>query len=235
MVSVDPNWSRWTENHPWIQLLRYYGFLGEFCRRQWHVNNELSLWTQEGSRPPPPPGVKWWWGGVGGLPLVAERNHTQKWGLGFFFFCDLFCVFFALLVAAASEHLGVPWLSRLRGRVGEILGRTIKLAQKKTRSKKTYSVCVQAEPSKKPNIFSSLRIRADLNDFWWTREPTWRTFGKLRAFFFWQKKISEFTKRNFGCEFGIFFLPKKKRHKIFRKFAVLAPRSTKNYSNRPAS
>ena len=35
-------------------------------------------------------------------------------------------------------------------------------------------------------------------------------FLHRRTFFFWQKKISEFTKRNFGCEFGNFFLPNKK-------------------------
>ena len=35
-------------------------------------------------------------------------------------------------------------------------------------------------------------------------------FLHRRTFFFWQKKISEFTKRIFGCEFGIFFLPNKK-------------------------
>ena len=33
-------------------------------------------------------------------------------------------------------------------------------------------------------IFSSLRMRADLNNFWWTWEPTRRTFGKFCAFFF---------------------------------------------------
>ena len=27
------NWSRWTENHPWIQLLRYSGFLSIFAPR----------------------------------------------------------------------------------------------------------------------------------------------------------------------------------------------------------
>ena len=76
---------------------------------------------------------------------------------------------------------------------------------------------VQAEPSKKPNIFSPLRIWADLNNFWWTREPTWRTFGKMETFFFFAEKNSEFTKRNFGCEFGNFFLQKKKKVSIFPK------------------
>ena len=35
-------------------------------------------------------------------------------------------------------------------------------------------------------------------------------FPTVGHFYFWQNKISEFTKRNFGCEFGFFFLPNKK-------------------------
>ena len=77
-----------------------------------------------------------------------------------------------------------------------------------------------------------LEVRANLNNFWWTWEPTWRTFDKFRAFFL--AFLSEFTKRNFGCEFGFLFCQKKK-YGIVRKFAMLAPRSTKSYSNRPAS
>ena len=67
---------------------------------------------------------------------------------------------------------------------------------------------LQAEPSKKLNIFLQLGMRVDLNKFWWTREPTWRTFKKIETFF--QKKNPNSQPKFFGCEFGKFFLPKKK-------------------------
>ena len=47
-------------------------------------------------------------------------------------------------------------------------------------------------------IFSPLRMRADLNNFWWTWEQTWRTFGNLEFSPFWQKK-SEFTTEISPC------------------------------------
>ena len=56
--------------------------------------------------------------------------------------------------------------------------------------------------------FSPLRMRADLDNFWWTWEPTRRTFKKKSwCFFFWQKKMPEFTTEIYFREFG--FLPKK--------------------------
>ena len=95
---------------------------------------------------------------------------------------------------------------------------------------------LQAEPSKKPNIFSPLRIRADLNSFWWTREPTWRTFGNFGVCVcFWQKKIPNSQKETSVVNPDFFLPPPEKTHQTFRKFAVLAPRSTKNHLNRPAS
>ena len=42
-------------------------------------------------------------------------------------------------------------------------------------------------------------------------------FRKIWCVFFWQKKISEFTKRNFGCEFGFFFCPPQKNTPNFPK------------------
>ena len=88
-----------------------------------------------------------------------------------------------------------------------------------------------------PNFrfFSSFGMRVDFNNFWWTWEPTRRTFKKKLVSFFWQKKNSEVTTEISFCEFGFFSAPPQKTHQIFRKFAVLAPRSTKNYSNRPVS
>ena len=78
-------------------------------------------------------------------------------------------------------------------------------------------------------------MRADLNNFWWTWEPTWRTFKKeIGCLFFLADFFSEFTTEISFCEFGFFFCQKKLHHN-FRKFAMLAPRSTKNYSNRPVS
>ena len=57
-------------------------------------------------------------------------------------------------------------------------------------------------------IFSSLRMRADLNNFWWIWEPTRRTFKTKKmvcvCVFFWQKKKSEFTTEISFCEFGFF-------------------------------
>ena len=59
-------------------------------------------------------------------------------------------------------------------------------------------------------IFSPLRMRADLNNFWWTWEPTRRTFGKFRAFFFWQKKIPNSQPKFLFVNSEIFFCQKKK-------------------------
>jgi len=48
---------------------------------------------------------------------LARRSRRGDWRP--FAICF---AFFALLVAAAEEHLGVPWLSRLQGRVGGFWG-----------------------------------------------------------------------------------------------------------------
>ena len=68
-------------------------------------------------------------------------------------------------------------------------------------------------------IFSSLRMRADLNNFWWIWEPTRRTFKTKKlvcvCVFFWQKKKSEFTTEISFCEFG--FFSAKKTHQFFSK------------------
>ena len=53
--------------------------------------------------------------------------------------------------------------------------------------------------------------------------------------FFWQKKISEFTTEISFVNSEIFSCPPPQRHQNFRKFAMLAPGSSKNYSNRSAS
>ena len=75
--------------------------------------------------------------------------------------------------------------------------------------------CTQ-EPSKKPNIFSPLRMRADLNNFWWTWEPTRRTFKKMETFFFCRKKF-RIHKPKFRVVNSEFFSAKKKRSPIFSK------------------
>ena len=51
-------------------------------------------------------------------------------------------------------------------------------------------------------FFLPLGMRADLNNFLVDLGANTANFRKLVSFF-WQKK-SEFTKRNFGCGFGIF-------------------------------
>ena len=59
--------------------------------------------------------------------------------------------------------------------------------------------------------FFSLGMRVDLNNFWWTWEPTRRTFEKKwRPFFFGRKKFRIHNPKFSVCEFGIFFLQKKK-------------------------
>ena len=63
-------------------------------------------------------------------------------------------------------------------------------------------------------IFSSLRMRADLNNFWWTWEPTRRTFGKFGVFF-WQKIPNSQPKFLFVN--SDFFSAKKKRSPFFLK------------------
>ena len=79
----------------------------------------------------------------------------------------------------------------------------------------TWGLSVQAEPSKKPNTFSPFRMRADLNNFWWTRERTWRIFKKKWGHFFCRKKFPNSQTEIFGCEFGFFFLPNKKKSPFF--------------------
>ena len=75
-----------------------------------------------------------------------------------------------------------------------------------------------------PNFrfFSPLRMRADLNNFWWTWEPRRRTFKKMETFFFWQKKIPNSQPKFSVCEFGIFFC-KKKRSQFFESSPCWLP------------
>ena len=59
-------------------------------------------------------------------------------------------------------------------------------------------------------------------------------FRKKSVPFFW-RKFPNSQKEISVVNSEIYFCPKKNRTKFFRKFALLVPRSTKNYSNRPAS
>ena len=54
---------------------------------------------------------------------------------------------------------------------------------------------------------------SDLDNFWWTWEPTWRTFENT-VYFFWQK-LSEFTKRNLSLNSEMHVFCQKKTHQFF--------------------
>ena len=77
-------------------------------------------------------------------------------------------------------------------------------------------------------IFSPLRMRADLNNFWWTWEPRRRTFKKKNGdlFYFWQKNKFRIHNRNFRFANSDFFLQKKKFPFFFGKFSIFAQHAT---------
>ena len=70
---------------------------------------------------------------------------------------------------------------------------------------------LQAETNKRHPCFLPFPIRADLDDFDGP-ETQHGVFFPPPQDIFWggAEKISEFTKRIFGCEFGNFFMPNKK-------------------------
>ena len=58
--------------------------------------------------------------------------------------------------------------------------------------------------------FFSFGMRADLNNFWWTREPTWRTFENLYVCVFFVRKKFRIHNRNFFLWIRKNFFAKKK-------------------------
>ena len=84
-------------------------------------------------------------------------------------------------------------------------------------------------------IFSSLRMRADLNNFWWTWEPTRRTFKKVSCLFFLQNFFPNSQPKFLFVNSEIFSVKKKARCLFFESPPCWLPGPPKKYSNRPAS
>ena len=84
-------------------------------------------------------------------------------------------------------------------------------------------------------VFLPFSMRADLDIFLMDLKLNMANlFPAVGHFYFWQKKNSEFTKRNFGCEFGNFSAKQKNVLRWEKKSAMFGFRSTKNHPNRPA-
>ena len=71
--------------------------------------------------------------------------------------------------------------------------------------------------------FSQLRMRADLNNFWWTWEPTRRTFKKMWCLFFLAEKKFRIHNRNFSVVNSDFFSAKTKDTKNFESSPCWLP------------